>query len=158
MQFGEQEKTETNSEQSLGRISYEMRTRLNSMIGFLLLLLENSTENLQQNQELLEESYKSAWKILSFIDVFEDISSLRKNWQLVSAVGETSGEVTQQQELNNISKDFRNNTESILSLLSSLINKKEEDTQSQDEIISQAYQSALDLLNELKNFEDGIKA
>lgn len=157
MQFGEQEKTESSRQQSLGRISYEMRNRLNSMIGFLLLLLDDSTENLQQSQELLEESYKSAWKILSFIDVSEDIFSLRKNWQLVSAVRETPGEVTKEEELKNISNDFRNNTELILSLLGSAIYKDEDDTESQDEIISQAYQSALDLLNELKNFEDKVK-
>ncbi|MEM6400794.1 MAG: ABC transporter ATP-binding protein [Cyanobacteria bacterium P01_D01_bin.116] len=158
MQFGEQEKTESNHQQSLVRVSYEMRTRLNSMIGFLLLLIENSTENVQESQELLEESYKSAWKIISFIDVFEDIYSLQKNWQLVSAGGETQSQVTSEHELKNISNDFRDKTESILSLLGSLINKKEDDTQSQDEIISQAYQSALHLLNELEKFEDGVKA
>ena len=158
MQFGEQEKTESNHQQSLVRVSYEMRTRLNSMIGFLLLLIENSTENVQESQELLEESYKSAWKIISFIDVFEDIYSLQKNWQLVSAGGETQSQVTSEHELKNISNDFRDKTESILSLLGSLINKKEDDTQSQDEIISEAYQSALHLLNELEKFEDGVKA
>jgi len=158
MQFGEQEKTESSNQQSLVRVSYEMRTRLNSMIGFLLLLLENSAENTQETQELLEESYKSAWKILNFIDIFEDISSLQKNWQLVSTVGENRSEVTGEQEFKNISNDFRNNTESILNLLGSLVNQEKENVQSQHEIVSQAYQSALDLLNELEKFEDGIKA
>lgn len=159
MQFGEEEKTESSNQQSLVRVSYEMRTRLNSMIGFLLLLIENSTENVQEKQKLLEEAYKSAWKIISFIDVFEDIYSLQKNWQLVPAVGEIQSELTSEQELKNISQNFRENTESILSSLGSLVEKKEDDTQSQiQEIVPQAYQSALDLLNELKNFEDRIKA
>ncbi|MEL6163730.1 MAG: ATP-binding cassette domain-containing protein, partial [Cyanobacteria bacterium J06628_3] len=158
MQFGEEDKTESKHQQSLVRVSYEMRTRLNSMIGFLLLLIENPTENVQENQKLLEEAYKSAWKIISFIDVFDDIYSLQKSYQLVPAVGEIHSESTSEQELKNISQDFRSNTESILHSLGSLINKKEDDTQSQNKIVNEAYQSALNLLNELKNFEDGIKA
>lgn len=157
MQFGSQRETESNRQQSLVRVSYEMRTRLNSMIGFLLLLLDNLAENPQEKQELLEESYKSAWKILNFVDIFEDIFSLQKNWQLVSAVGESRGGITQEQTLKDISNDFRDNIESILDSLGSLVNQKD-NTQSQDEIVSQAYQSALHLLNELKQFEDGIKA
>lgn len=158
MQFGSQRETESNRQQSLVRVSYEMRTRLNSMIGFLLLLLDNLAENPQEKQELLEESYKSAWKILNFVEIFEDIFSLQKNWQLVSAVGESRGGITQEQTLKDISNDFRDNIESILDSLGSLVNQKEDNTQSQDEIVSQAYQSALHLLNELKQFEDGIKA
>ncbi|BAY87502.1 ABC transporter-related protein [Calothrix parasitica NIES-267] len=157
MQFGEQEETESNHQQSLVRVSYEMRTRLNSMIGFLLLLIENSTENVQETDKLLEEAYKAAWKIISFIDVFEDIYSLQKNRQLVPAVGENQSESTSEQQLKNIAQDFRHNTESILNSLGSLVDKKEDETQSQNEIVNQAYQSALDLLNELKDFEDGIK-
>ena len=157
MQFGSEGETENGATQSLVRVSYEMRTRLNSTIGFLLLLLENSAENAKEKQELLEESYKSAWKILSFVDVFEDVSSLQKNWQLVATVGGNRSEVTQEQTLKNISNDFRNNTESILNSLGSLINEKEDSNQPQDEIISTAYQSALNLLNELKQFEDKLK-
>jgi subfamily B ATP-binding cassette protein MsbA len=158
MQFGEEGETQSSHQQSLVRVSYEMRTRLNSTIGFLLLLLENSAQNDREKQELLEESYKSAWKILSFVDVFEDIFSLQKNWQLVATVG-SSNELNQEKELKEISKDFRSNIESILSLLASLVNQNEDsdNTSSQEEVISQAYQSALNLLNELKQFEDSIK-
>ena len=157
MQFGSEGETENGAMQSLVRVSYEMRTRLNSTIGFLLLLLENSAQNPKEKQELLEDSYKSAWKILSFVDVFEDVSSLQKSWQLVTTVGVNRSEVTQGQTLKDISNDFRNNTESILNSLGSLINEKEDSNQPQDEIISTAYQSALNLLNELKQFEDKLK-
>ncbi|MGB3650546.1 MAG: ABC transporter ATP-binding protein [Rivularia sp. (in: cyanobacteria)] len=155
MQFGEQGETQSNRQQSLVRVSYEMRTRLNSTIGFLLLLLDNLAENSQERQELLEESYKSAWKILNIVDVFEDIFSLQKNWQLVPAVGENRGET--QEKSKDISSDFRSNIESIIDLLGSLVKQDVDNTQSQDEIVSQAYQSALHLLNELKHFEDSIK-
>ncbi|MEO1429173.1 MAG: ATP-binding cassette domain-containing protein [Cyanobacteria bacterium J06633_8] len=158
MQFGSQGETESNTQQSLVRVSYEMRTRLNSMIGYLLLLIDNSAENSQEKHELLEESYKSAWKILSFVDVFEDIFSLQKNWKLVSTAGESRDEIAPEQNLKEISKDFRNNTESIMNSLNLLIKQEEDNTQSEDEIVSQAYQSALHLLNELKHFEDNIKA
>lgn len=158
MQFGSEGKTENNREQSLVRVSYEMRTRLNSTIGFLLLLLDNSAKNAKEKQELLEESYKSAWKILSFVDVFEDIYSLQKNWQLVTTGGGNPNEDNQEQTLKDVSNDFRNNTESILNSLGSLINEDENNDRSQNEIISTAYQSALHLLNELKHFEDKLKA
>ncbi len=154
MQFGEQGETQSNR-QHLVRVSYEMRTRLNSTIGFLLLLLDNLAENPQEKQELLENSYKSAWKILNIVDVFEDIFNLQKNWQLVPAVGENRGET--QEKSKDISSDFRSNIESIIDLLGSLVKQDVDNTQSQDEIVSQAYQSALHLLNELKHFEDSIK-
>ncbi|MCJ8280884.1 MAG: ATP-binding cassette domain-containing protein, partial [Rivularia sp. ALOHA_DT_140] len=157
MQFGEQEKTETNHQQSLVRISYEVRTRLNAMIGFLHLLLDNSAENVEEKQELLEESYKAALKTLNFVDVLEDIFSLQKNWQLVATVGENFSGATQEEKLETISKDFRSQLESILNSLASLVNQNVDINQSQDEIISQSYQSALHLLNELKQFEDEIK-
>ncbi|MGF1674392.1 MAG: ATP-binding cassette domain-containing protein [Rivularia sp. (in: cyanobacteria)] len=157
MQFGEQKKTESNRQQSLVRISYEMRTRLNSTIGFLLLLLDNSVENPQEREELVEESYKSAWKILNIVDIFDDVFILQKNWQLVSTIGETQGEMNPEQTLKDISNGFRNHIESIVSSLNLLVNKKDNNHQFQDEIVSQAYQSALSLLNELKHFEDKIK-
>ncbi|MGB6301066.1 MAG: ABC transporter ATP-binding protein [Rivularia sp. (in: cyanobacteria)] len=157
MQFGSEGETENNREQSLVRVSYEMRTRLNSTIGFLLLLLEIKVENSKEKQELLEESYKSTWKILSFVDVFEDIYSLQKNWQLVTTVGGNPGEDNQEQTLKDVSNDFRNKTESILNSLGSLINEDDNNDRSQHEIISTAYQSALHLLNELKQFEDKLK-
>ncbi|MGD1914328.1 MAG: ABC transporter ATP-binding protein [Rivularia sp. (in: cyanobacteria)] len=158
MQFGNKEKIENSRQQSLIRISYEMRTRLNSIIGLLLLLLDNLSENSQEQQELLEESYKSAWKILNIVDIFDDIFTLQKNWQLVSTVSEGSSEVGREEVSTDISKDFRNHTESILALLDSLVHQKENNNQSKDEIVSQAYQSALHLLNQLKYFEDSIKS
>ena len=157
MQFGEQEKTESKNQQSLVRISYEMRTRLNSLIGFLHLLLDNPPENVKENQELLEDSYKAALKTLNFVDVLEDIFSLQKNWQLVPTVGDNSSTETQENKLETISKDFRSKIESIIEPLASLVNEDIETNQTQDEIISQSYQSSLQLISDLKQFEDGIK-
>ena len=157
MQFGEQEKTESKNQQSLVRISYEMRTRLNSLIGFLHLLLDNPPENVKEKQELLEDSYKAALKTLNFVDVLEDIFSLQKNWQLVPTVGENASTETQENKLETISKDFRTKIESIIEPLASLVNEDIETNQTQDEIISQSYQSSLQLISELKQFEDEIK-
>ena len=158
MQFGEQEEgAESKNQQSLVRISYEMRTRLNSLIGFLHLLLDSPPENVNENQELLEDSYKAALKTLNFVDVLEDIFSLQKNWQLVTTTGENSNVGTQEDKLETISKDFRTKIESIINPLASLVNEDIETNQTQDEIISQSYQSSLQLISDLKQFEDGIK-
>ena len=158
MQFGEQEEgAESKNQQSLVRISYEMRTRLNSLIGFLHLLLDSPPENVNENQELLEDSYKAALKTLNFVDVLEDIFSLQKNWQLVTTTGENSNVGTQEDKLETISKDFRTKIESIINPLASLVNEDIETNQTQDEIISHSYQSSLQLISDLKQFEDEIK-
>ncbi len=47
------------------------------MIGFLLLLLDEMVDNSQERQELIEESYKSAWRILNTIDIFDDVVNMQ---------------------------------------------------------------------------------
>lgn len=50
---------------------YEMRTRLNNMIGSIRLLADDLVDTPEEQTELLEESYSSAISILNTIEFFE---------------------------------------------------------------------------------------
>jgi ATP-binding cassette, subfamily B, bacterial MsbA len=156
MQFADKKEEQSKSpSQSFTRISHEIRTRLNSMIGFLRLLLDDMAENPQEKQELIEQSYKSAFRILNAIDIFDDAVSLQQKWQL-QAVEENGGVATQTQSLTNIVYEFRTIVNSVLSSLRSLADDLVETPQEQNELITEVYKSAMNLLNYLEKFEDKV--
>jgi subfamily B ATP-binding cassette protein MsbA len=146
MQFGEQQEPTSKHQEGLIRISHEIRTRLNSMIGFLLLLVDNLADNPQERQELIADAYKSALKILNIIDVIDDMVSLETKWQ-------TQDANTQYPNLVNIAKEFHKDTDQIVNYLRLLDNN----SQRENEFIEKALQFAICLLNNLENFENIIK-
>jgi subfamily B ATP-binding cassette protein MsbA len=56
------------------RASYEIRNRLNPMIGFLQLVVDDLVENSGERQELTEEAYKSAIRLLKNLELLEENS------------------------------------------------------------------------------------
>ena len=77
MQFAERpEKVFDRNEQIRNRLSYEVRTRLNSMIGSLRLLADDLIDTPEEQKELLEESYSSAISLLNTIELFENSANL----------------------------------------------------------------------------------
>ncbi len=159
MQFGEQaEETTSKRQQSLIRISYEIRTRLNSMVGFLLLLLDDLADNPQERQELISDAYKSALKILNTVDIFEDIVNLQMKWQPIS-VGEQNHDVnTQHQTFMSISHEFQTDINEIVNFLRLLDENLTENPKQEKEFIQTAFQSTMHLLNNLESFEHNIKS
>ncbi|MBW4615468.1 MAG: ATP-binding cassette domain-containing protein [Desmonostoc vinosum HA7617-LM4] len=157
MQFRDHPEAATKNHQSLLRISHEIRTQLNSMIGFLRSLLDDLADNTQQRQELIAESYKSAGKILNTIDVFDEIVNLQIEGQSLSiAEPNHSSIATQHQNLTDISDDLRMHINPIFSSLRSLIDNFIEKPQEQNQLIAESYKSAMYLLNQLEKFEDNI--
>lgn len=157
MQFSDRTETSGNRNQSLVRISHEMRTRLNSMIGSLRLLLDNKVDNSEEEQQLIDESYKSALKILNTIDVLDDVISLQKNLQLVS-VGETNHTLnTQPQTFTDLSLELRTRLNPILESLQSLADNWQDMSTDKNEVIESAYDSAIRLLDTLELLEYGVK-
>lgn len=63
-------------EEIRNRLSYEARTRLNSIIGSLRLLADELVDTPEEQNELLEESYSSAISILNTIEFFENSANL----------------------------------------------------------------------------------
>jgi subfamily B ATP-binding cassette protein MsbA len=156
MQFADKSETASKRKQSLIRVSHEIRTRLNSMLGFLRLLIDDMADNSQERQELIEESYKSALRILNTLDVFDDIVNLQKNWQF-SATEENNGVAPGHETLKVVTEDLRTNLNPMLGSLRSLADNLVDTPQKQNQILSEAYHYAMHLLDKLEHFEDSVK-
>jgi ATP-binding cassette, subfamily B, bacterial MsbA len=157
MQFSDRAEESNKRQENLIRISYEIRTRLNSMMGVLRLILDDLADNAEERLELIEESYKSAFKIFNIIEVFDDIVKLQKNWQPAVVGDANSSVVTRTQTFVDISDEFRTHLNPMLTSLRSLADNYVETPEEQNQSISEAYKSAVHLLNQLEDFEDSIK-
>jgi subfamily B ATP-binding cassette protein MsbA len=73
LQFAE----EAARDAALVRSSYEVRTRLNPMIGFLKLLVDDMVDSPEERDELIKESYHSATRILDSIKFIEQSVRIR---------------------------------------------------------------------------------
>lgn len=61
---------------ALVQTSYEVRTHLNPLMGFLRLVVDGLVENSGERQELTEEAYRSAIRLLRNLETLEDNSKL----------------------------------------------------------------------------------
>ncbi|GAB4301276.1 MAG: ABC transporter ATP-binding protein [Oscillatoriaceae cyanobacterium] len=57
--------------------SYEIRTRLNPMIGFLRLLVDEVVDSVEERSELTQESYESAIRLLKTLEFLENSAKLQ---------------------------------------------------------------------------------
>jgi len=62
--------------ETLMNTSYEIRTRLNPMIGFLRLIVDDIVDSPQELRELTQESYESAIRLLNTLEYMEKRSKL----------------------------------------------------------------------------------
>ena len=60
----------------LANTSHELRTPLNGMIGFLKLILEGMAEDPEEQQEFIQEAYRSALHLLGIINDILDIAKI----------------------------------------------------------------------------------
>ncbi|MBH8561530.1 ATP-binding cassette domain-containing protein [Nostoc sp. CENA67] len=157
MQFSDQAEATVKQHQSLVRISHEIRTQLNSMLGFLLLLLDDMVDNAQERQELIEQSHTSALRILTIIDVFDDIFSLQIKGKLLSFADKNNNVTTQYKTFTHISEEFRNCLNMILGILRSLTDNVTDSPPEDSELLTKAYDSAINLLDKLEGFENTIQ-
>ncbi len=157
MQFGERPETAAKHNQSSFRISHEIRTQMNSMIGLLRLLLDSLVDDSQERHELIEDSYKSALRILNTIDVFEDVINLQIRGQMLSISDHNQNVISNHyQTFNQISVEFRTSINLILSSLRSLTDNSTYTAEEQNGLITESYESAIYLLDDLENFENSI--
>ncbi|MBO3461926.1 ABC transporter ATP-binding protein/permease [Aetokthonos hydrillicola Thurmond2011] len=137
MQFAEQAEAATKAHHNLLRLSLQMRTRLNSIIGSLRLLLDPTIDNLEERRELIAESHKSTVRLFNSIDVFED-----------NATKETSSQICD---------DLRTYIEPTLTSLSSLVDNSIDTPTKQNELAQMAYDSAIKTMGVLSEFENSLK-
>jgi signal transduction histidine kinase len=60
----------------LANTSHELRTPLNGMIGFLKLILEGMADDPEEQQEFIQEAYRSALHLLNIINDILDIAKI----------------------------------------------------------------------------------
>ncbi len=81
MQFSDKGKPDTpkaDHDQAM-EVSYEIRTRLNSMIGSLGLLVDGLADSPEECSQLTDEAYHSAVDLLKALESIEDPTKLRAN-------------------------------------------------------------------------------
>ncbi|MCC5621563.1 ABC transporter ATP-binding protein [Nostoc sp. CHAB 5715] len=155
--FVEYPEAATKHKQSLLRISHEIRTQLNLMIGFLRLLLDDLVDDSQEQHKLIEGSYKSAWRILNTIDVFEDVINLQTKGKFISISEQNQNIIsTYYHAFNHLSIEFRASLNFIISSLRSLADNLIYTTEEQKGLINESYESAIHLLDNLEKFENSI--
>ncbi|BAY61344.1 ABC transporter-related protein [Calothrix brevissima NIES-22] len=144
---------------SLSRISHEIRTQLNSIIGFLQLLVDDLVDDIQERQEIIETIYKSAWRILNIIDIFDDIVNMQINKNL-TALLESNHKcfILQMPTLMQMSNDFRYYINLILVSLRSLSENNLYGQKEEHKIIEESYKYAMYLLEKLQKIEDIISS
>lgn len=79
MQFSEdtQEALKASKHDALSKTSYEIRGRLNSMIGSLRLIVDGMAESPEEANELTEEAYYSAVKLLQTLEALEETTEMK---------------------------------------------------------------------------------
>ncbi len=69
MQFGEKKEMEEDGNKN--QVSYALRNHLNGLFGSIQLLNDGFVDNSEEQQELIEESYRSAVRLLKTIELYE---------------------------------------------------------------------------------------
>ncbi|BAY26888.1 ABC transporter-related protein [Calothrix sp. NIES-2100] len=142
--------------QSLIRISHEIRTQLNSIIGILNLLLDDIVENSQEWQELIEESYKSALETLNMIDILDDIDRHNINCQLPLDTEKSIKFNSYAQKFSECSKQLRIGINFLLSSLKFLSDNLDYNLQDENKLVMEIYSTAISLIDTLQIIEQKI--
>ncbi|MBD2315007.1 ABC transporter ATP-binding protein [Desertifilum sp. FACHB-1129] len=79
MQFAEQGQMHAlnGADERLVKASYELRTRLSSMLGSLKLVVDDLVDTQEEQTELIEEAYVSAMQILKTLEVVEETQKIK---------------------------------------------------------------------------------
>lgn len=79
MQFSEQSHMAplNGADERLVKASYELRTRLSSMLGSLKLVVDDLVDTQEEQTELIEEAYFSAMQILKTLEMVEETRKLK---------------------------------------------------------------------------------
>ncbi len=155
IQFGDRELSPSKSQRSFIRISHEIRTRLHSMIGFLLLLLDD-LQKPQERQELIVDTQKAALSLLNIIDILDDLVHLQIQWQpqfLAQQNYDLAIHHLISLSISYLQKDIKE----IINLINSVINNSATNWEAENELLEQALQSAMHLFKTLESIEDSMK-
>ncbi|MEB3182093.1 MAG: ATP-binding cassette domain-containing protein [Nostocaceae cyanobacterium] len=156
MQFTERHEDFTTSHQTFLRTAHEVRTRLNSMIGLLQMLLDDMVESPEERHELITESYNCAGKILNSIEFFEDSVKLHLRLQPTSFSEPEIGLNNSQEDFIRISHEIRTRLNPMLGFLGLLVDNMVENVAEEHELLGEAYHSVIHLIDTIEFFEDSV--
>ncbi|OUL21682.1 ABC transporter ATP-binding protein [Nostoc sp. T09] len=153
MQFAEQAEDSPKPRSMLLGISHDMRTQLNSIIGILNLLIDGIVDNSQEKQELIEQSYYSALKTLDMINMLNDIDSTKASQQFVLDSAEKIECNSYMEKHSDFSEKLHISINVLIRSLHLLLGNFDADSQQQNQLISENYDSAISLLDTLQILE-----
>ncbi|TVP61832.1 MAG: ABC transporter ATP-binding protein [Nodularia sp. (in: Bacteria)] len=153
MQFGEQLEPSQPSPQIFIRISYEIRTCLNSIIGCLRLLADGMVDDTTERQELLNESYKSTLRIITNIEIFQETIKLQNSWQSTPFISKNHKLNEHDQNLRQIFDELQRKLDNMIKSLVLLADDLVDNAKEEDQIISEAYHLAVNLLDKVETLE-----
>ncbi|WP_414527259.1 ABC transporter ATP-binding protein [Nodularia chucula] len=153
MQFSDRTETSTPSNQNFTRISEELRTRVNAMIGFLNLLIDGMVANYEEQQDLLNKSYKFTSKTMTTIDILEDIIY----WKKQESPSKYKNTMYSDSHFTEIAAEARQHLNAILGVIAQLDDTLKPISPQQSKLIIDSYQSARYLIEALVNFDKPIK-
>ncbi len=157
MQFGEQVDNTSKSNQLLIRISYEIRTRLNAIIGCLRLLNDGMVDDAKERQELLDESYKATLRIITNIEIFQESIKLHNNWQSSPFISKNQTINDHDQKLRQIFDELQIKLNNMINYLVLLADDLVDNGQQENKLITDSYNLAIYLLEQVEILEK-IKA
>ncbi|WP_414563512.1 MULTISPECIES: ATP-binding cassette domain-containing protein [unclassified Anabaena] len=153
MQFGEQAETSTKSHQSFIRISYEIRTRLNSIIGCLRLLADGMVDDAQERQELLNESYKSTLRIITNVEIFQESFQSQNNLPPSFLIGKSYSIQEHDESFSQMFDELQRKLNNMVATLVLLADNLTDNAQEEDELIANCYNLSIYLLDKVESLE-----
>ncbi|MDY6785799.1 MAG: ATP-binding cassette domain-containing protein [Cyanobacteriota bacterium] len=139
-------------------LSYEIRTRLNAMLGSLRLLVDTLVDTPEERKELVKESYDSALQILQTIQSFEgkaprlsseSLSDLPTHDAFIRASLAASHEIC-----TTLSYEIRTRLNVMLGSLQLLADDLVDTPEENQELTQEAYDCALQILKTIQSFEE----
>ncbi|MBR8834094.1 MAG: ABC transporter ATP-binding protein [Stigonema ocellatum SAG 48.90 = DSM 106950] len=149
MQFTDHPEASIKGNQSFVRLCDQMRTQLNPMISCLRSLVDGVVDDSQERQELIVQSYQSAWRMLNSIDVFEDSVKLHMDSSSSFADSNHHGS-PETKTCTHICDELRMYLEPMLTSLRSLIGNLADTPERQNELIKEAYYYCIQMLEALE--------
>jgi subfamily B ATP-binding cassette protein MsbA len=152
MQFGNQpvQQPLATASETFNRTSYEIRTRLNVTVGSLQLLVDNLVDTREERAELLRESYRSAIRMLSTMELFEDGLQVQRSFYSEAGASVLS---ERYDTFATISYRVRSRLGDIIGSLRLVLDDLNDDPDEDDRILAETYQAALDILDTLESLE-----
>lgn len=158
MQFSGPTRSTVLLSKTFTRISYEIRSRLNTMIGCLRLLADGGIEDVEERNELIEESYGAAVRIFNNIEMLEDSIKFQMSLRPTTIHDEESGEDERQAIVYKTSYEVRTHLNANIGILRLLSDNMADSIEEQNELVEEACSSAVALLDKLEFLEENVAA